>query len=105
PALLPPARREFGDRLRRLCQPAEPGPGRQRRAGRASGPRRDVRAPRRQPLPPAGAAQALNPPRDWEGNHPKDGGGGVARVSSPPPAALRAATSPSREEPLEIDRE
>ena len=38
----------------------------------------------------------LNPPRNGEGDHPKDRGGGVVQGFEPPPSALRAATSPSR---------
>src|SRR3990170_3476695 len=35
------------------------------------------------------------PPRDGEGDHPKDGGGGNTLGGEPPPSAPRAATSPS----------
>ena len=34
------------------------------------------------------------PPRDGEGNHPEDCGGGVVQVSNPPPSARSADTSP-----------
>jgi methylmalonyl-CoA mutase len=39
---------------------------------------------------------AKNPPRNGDGDHPQDGGGGVVQGSEPPPSAPRAATSPSR---------
>ncbi|HET7817201.1 MAG TPA: aminomethyl-transferring glycine dehydrogenase subunit GcvPB, partial [Sphingomicrobium sp.] len=38
----------------------------------------------------------FDPPRNGEGDNAQHGGGGVAQGSSPPPSALRAATSPSR---------
>jgi len=41
-------------------------------------------------------AKEASPPRNGEGDHPKDGGGGVEQGSQPPPSALRAAASPSR---------
>jgi methylmalonyl-CoA mutase len=39
---------------------------------------------------------AKDPPRNGEGDHPQDGGGGAVQVSDPPPSELRSATSPSR---------
>ena len=62
PALLPLTRRECGVDLRRLRQPAEPGGGRERRAGRASRYFSDVRRHGRRQVPAPSRTPALIAP-------------------------------------------
>jgi assimilatory nitrate reductase catalytic subunit len=45
---------------------------------------------------PEGFWETLDPPRNGEGDHAKHGGGGWPQFGTPPPSALRAATSPCR---------
>jgi cytochrome c-type biogenesis protein CcmH len=46
------------------------------------------------PLIEQGVMALRVPPRDGEGDHPKDGGGGGVQGSEPPPSGLRPDTSP-----------